>query len=867
IIDSFDEIVATCEQQVVELIKDLQTVGLRNIIIALRLTAADLLIGGLEEVKIFKIEGLSEKLDEQCRGTWDLDIHSLRHIPSGFLTNPLYLNMLKSISHSGFNLKVINKWHLYEAVLKLKMDIYSRVKLLDGEEREFVLAKHEEMALIAIFGINRVTRKLERKTQLNFNFTRLGFITIYDKKVPVFLHRTFAEFFVAKWLIKNVGTQDAAYIYELMLKNDKADILNIHSEMFPLHKAILERNIKEIERLVRENVDNLLEVDDLGRSIFHLAIIHYNFVWECDILEFLIKRVRNEGYDIYRRDKIVEWTWIDYLEKCEHLEDDYLYQSFAFVEVYWNYYATHIDKIKYCKDSLSKHFDSSYDNAVCYASINLIRDLLLLRYHQDNGFLEFREICSKSPIKKWKELLKIHLPEENLRGVHLACIYSNAEAVRIYIENRANFNEVDRFNCTPLQYSVVAGHSKIVNMLLQNREISNPFAVTNEGTTILHMSVRTGDVNVTKMLLEQLNINLHSKENPFRRVLVALMRPSMALAKKYGTKRLSTMKEFLNEIDKDMCTPLQLAVGEESVDMVKILLKYADANFGYDAKPLCTAIKCRNIEIVKLLLEHGADPNYIKGGSTPFLVMAIENGDEDIVQILLEHNADPNIQDTLCRELLQFSTPKSKSTIKLLLEVIFYSDTLGHMRNVPLIYAVRERNSKDIVLIFQGSGADPNLGDKLGDIPLHAVIHAENSEMVALEFRKETGKSYMDSGGRTPLTRAPTRGKKNIVQMSLDHGAVVNWLDSWGVAPLNNAVYRNDLEIIEMLLRNGAHVNCVDFVGWTPLVSAIVRKNKDIIRMLLDFQADVNLEDAGGDPPLQRAITTEDLEIIEMLLR
>ncbi|GJQ77406.1 hypothetical protein Trydic_g1823 [Trypoxylus dichotomus] len=283
------------------------------------------------------------------------------------------------------------------------MDIYSRGKLLDEEEKEFVLAKHEEMALMSIFGINRVTRKLGQKAQSNFNYMRPGFITDYDKKVPVFVHRTFAEFLVAKWLIKNAGTPDAAYIYEVMLKSDKADILNIHSEMFPLHKAILERNIKEIERLVRENVDNLLEVDDLGRSVFHLGIIHHIFRWASDILELLIRRMRNEGYDIYRRDKIVEWTWIDYLEKCEHPEYRYLYQSLAFDEVYWNYYATHIDKIEDCKDSLSKYFDNLYDNAVCYASIGLIRDLLYLKYYRDETFLKFQEVSLYSPKRRRKD--------------------------------------------------------------------------------------------------------------------------------------------------------------------------------------------------------------------------------------------------------------------------------------------------------------------------------------------------------------------------------------------------------------------------------------------------------------------------------
>ncbi|GJQ86688.1 hypothetical protein Trydic_g19786 [Trypoxylus dichotomus] len=88
----------------------------------------------------------------------------------------------------------------------------------------------------------------------------LGFITHYDNEYPVFVHRTFAEFFVAKWLIKNIGCGDATYIYRLMLDTNQAFLLNIHSEAFPLHKAIIDRDFETIERLCSENLDYALEV-------------------------------------------------------------------------------------------------------------------------------------------------------------------------------------------------------------------------------------------------------------------------------------------------------------------------------------------------------------------------------------------------------------------------------------------------------------------------------------------------------------------------------------------------------------------------------------------------------------------------------
>ena len=49
-----------------------------------------------------------------------------------------------------------------------------------------------------------------------------------------------------------------------------------------------------------------------------------------------------------------------------------------------------------------------------------------------------------------------------------------------------------------------------------------------------------------------------------------------------------------------------------------------------------------HLEIMRLLIEHGADPNKAKAnGATP-MHMAVQQGHLDIVKLLIEHDADPN---------------------------------------------------------------------------------------------------------------------------------------------------------------------------------------------------------------------------------
>lgn len=60
--------------------------------------------------------------------------------------------------------------------------------------------------------------------------------------------------------------------------------------------------------------------------------------------------------------------------------------------------------------------------------------------------------------------------------------------------------------------------------------------------------------------------------------------------------------------------------------------------------PLAMACRCRNLNLVKLLLEHGANPNINttrRPGSTP-LALACQSGDLSLSKLLLEYGADPN---------------------------------------------------------------------------------------------------------------------------------------------------------------------------------------------------------------------------------
>ncbi|GJQ65081.1 hypothetical protein Trydic_g13465 [Trypoxylus dichotomus] len=838
ILDSFDEVVATCKDQVVELVQNLEKISLQKIIIASRLTAADLLIGNVK-AKTFKIEKFNQQSDKQgIADYWNFDISNFRHIPSEFLTTPLYLNMLKYISENETNLEVVNTWNLYETVVKLKMEDYCRrmePNIPDDDEALSILLKHGELALKVLFGVNKVTKNFKETKSNRSNFIRLGLIVRYDNENPVFVHQTFVEFFVAKWLIENVGKDDAKYIYELILKTGQERILNIHSKTLPLLKAVLHYNNNEVLRLCEENKRCLLEMDGLGRSVLHLAVI-----FEYRYLNDLIRCMHGEGYEIYTRDKIMKWTWIDYLEKYGRIEKLYAIGYFLASQAYLNYCATHVKSLNYLLEL--KSFIYCYNAAIRYTSISLIRTLLSRKYCKRRTFVKFRDMCLHSPTCISRKHLDIALTDEKLDGTHLMCIYGNGEAVKTYIGSGVDFNKMDKFKCTPLHYSVMAAQNKeIIGLLLEKYGISNLYTDRYGRSTIFNMSIAIDDVNVTKMLLQGLN-----------------RRPSDY--------------QSLDAIDSNLLiTLLNLAIECGSKCVTEILLEYY-SDVGLLARAcldqhLRTAIRSQQMEFIELLLQHGANPNSNDDWHfCSILELAIETKNENIVSMLLNRNADVN---EFYRDRTPLTHAVEKSTraiVELLLRNGADVNYADERKETPVMYAIEKKHGKDILQLLLNFNADVNVENEDGETPLGMAIGDKKLEIIEILLQNGARVNRVDSSGWTLLIHAVQREDDYAVRILLNLNADVNIKGEDGVTPLCTAVKTRNADIVQILLEKGADVNCFDGCGVSPLMAAIETGNTRLAKILLENKANVNLKNECGVTALYAAAFKRDVAMIELLM-
>jgi hypothetical protein len=123
--------------------------------------------------------------------------------------------------------------------------------------------------------------------------------------------------------------------------------------------------------------------------------------------------------------------------------------------------------------------------------------------------------------------------------------------------------------------------------------------------------------------------------------------------------------------------------------------------------------------------------------------------------------------------------------------------------------------------------------------------------------------------GDTPLHKAVSEDKKDMVEQLLVNKAEVNATNIYGWTPLFYAAMSGNKDIVALLLANKAEVNTkANNNGWTPLHLAALFGHKDVAALLLANKADINAKDNSGRTPLQLAVQNglDDEDVVELLL-
>jgi len=238
-------------------------------------------------------------------------------------------------------------------------------------------------------------------------------------------------------------------------------------------------------------------------------------------------------------------------------------------------------------------------------------------------------------------------------------------------------------------------------------------------------------------------------------------------------------------------TPLVLAAREGDLESSKLLLAAgADVNQAteYGWTPLLTATNNRHYRLSEFLIEHGADVNKANKGSWTPLYLAtdnrnIEGGDFPVpkpdiehleyIKFLLDHSANPNI-------------PAKDNTLT---RTIFTMQWFLEDGATPFIRAAQS-SDLELLKLLVARGADPMAKTNHNDTALTAASGVGWVEGVTYEHSYkeniETVRYLLDLGldanaanndGRTSLMVAAAKGRPEVIQLLVDHGAKLDTRD------------------------------------------------------------------------------------------
>ena len=169
---------------------------------------------------------------------------------------------------------------------------------------------------------------------------------------------------------------------------------------------------------------------------------------------------------------------------------------------------------------------------------------------------------------------------------------------------------------------------------------------------------------------------------------------------------------------------------------------------------LYLTISKKQTDIVKQLLQKGADPNQKKYGGDSPLILAVETGQVEIVELLLNNKRiNVNIKNSKDQTALFIALTMGRWRIANALidkdidtNIAQGDDYADKNLITPLIIAVDTENpSMDTILKLLKKGADPNRADKSGRTPISVAISHErlNVVEVLIENGAETNKQII----------------------------------------------------------------------------------------------------------------------------
>jgi ankyrin repeat protein len=287
------------------------------------------------------------------------------------------------------------------------------------------------------------------------------------------------------------------------------------------------------------------------------------------------------------------------------------------------------------------------------------------------------------------------------------------------------------------------------------------------------------------------------------------------------------------------------------------------------SESLFQAIRKGDTDAVRALLRSDRSLVNLRdsSGATPLMHGSLYAG-EDLVKLLLDQGADPNVKNNAGATALMWGVGDARK-VRLLVARGADVNARSEDGKTPLVIVAGQAGAAGIVKLLLEKGADIKARDINGSTALIQAAGGGDAEILRLLIARGSDVNAQSNSGGTALMAAARARNAGAVQLLLAHGAQVNARTKRGITALSLAANLGSTDIVRALLEKGAEVNVKDDRGYTALMLAAYSEplSAYIVRLLLDHGAGVAATSQDGETALSLAKTKGDTPVVRLLMK
>ncbi|XP_047050229.1 ankyrin-1-like [Lolium rigidum] len=254
-------------------------------------------------------------------------------------------------------------------------------------------------------------------------------------------------------------------------------------------------------------------------------------------------------------------------------------------------------------------------------------------------------------------------------------------------------------------------------------------------------------------------------------------------------KRMAKRVDLRRAKDAEGQTALHFAAGNGHLDMCKFLVEESGLDVNSARKtgetPMFYAALGGKVQVMRYLLDHGADPAMPQErGSTP-LHNAAEEGHLEAVRLLLSKGVHVDPMDHRGAPLHLAASKDRVEVVKVLLEHGADPSRVANHIFSPLMMAICGQSLKCMKLLIE-AGADVNAHGYSGPTALTEAVDDGLTDFVKLLLEAGADPNIPNQHGAIPIKVAAARGQRELVEMLFPRTKPIPSLPVWSVDGIMN---------------------------------------------------------------------------------